>query len=56
MTMETQIPVITEKPLATCGWRKFQLDTMGDNLCTCTAHSGVKKVHETVILTVSSGN
>ena len=44
MTMGTQIPVITEKPLTSSGWRKFQLDTMGDHLCTCTDHSGVKQV------------
>jgi hypothetical protein len=40
MTMQTQILVITEKPLATCGWRKFHLDAMGDHLCNCTAYSG----------------
>ncbi len=44
MTMGTQIPVITEKSLTVSGWRKFQLDTMGDHLCTCTPHSGVKQV------------
>jgi hypothetical protein len=44
MTMGTQIPVITEKSLTASGWRKFQLDTMGDHLCTCTSHSGVKQV------------
>ena len=46
MTMDTQIPVIVEKPLTTCGCRKFQLDAMGDHLCTCTGHSGVKKAHD----------
>jgi hypothetical protein len=46
MTMGTQIPVITEKPLAACGCRKFQLDALGDHLCTCTAHSGAKKAHD----------
>ena len=46
MTMGAQIPVIAEKPLAACGCRKFQLDVMGDHLCTCTAHSGVKKDHD----------
>jgi hypothetical protein len=46
MTMGTQIPVIAEKPLAACGCRKFQLDAMGDHLCTCTAHSGAKKAHD----------
>jgi hypothetical protein len=29
-----------------CGNRKFQLDTIGDHLCTCTTHSGVKKAHD----------
>jgi hypothetical protein len=46
MTMVAQIPVISEKPLAACGCRKFQLDVIGDHLCTCTDHSGVKKVHD----------
>jgi hypothetical protein len=49
MTMGTQIPVIVEKPLAACGCRKFQLDAMGDHLCTCTTHSGAKKDHDWVI-------
>jgi hypothetical protein len=31
-----QIPVITEKPIATCGCRKFQLDPLGDHLNTAT--------------------
>jgi hypothetical protein len=44
--MGAQIPVIAEKPLATCGCRKFQLDPLGDHLNTCTAHSGVKKTHD----------
>jgi hypothetical protein len=42
----TQIPVIVENLLPVCGCRKFQLDTLGDHLCTCTTHSGVKKVHD----------
>ncbi len=46
MTMGAQIPVIAEKPLAACGCRKFQLDAMGDHLCTCTAHSVAKKAHD----------
>jgi hypothetical protein len=49
MTMGTQIPVIDEKTLATRGCRKFQLDTMGDHLCTCTVHSGAKKAHDWVV-------
>ena len=43
--MDVQIPVIAEKPLPTCGCRKFQIDALGDHLCTCTAHSGAKKAH-----------
>jgi hypothetical protein len=39
MTMGAQIPVIA-------GCRKFQLDAMGDHLCTCTAHSGAKQAHD----------
>ena len=49
MTMGAQIPVIADKPLAACGYRKFQLDTMGDHLCTCTTHSGSKKDHDWVV-------
>ncbi len=45
-SMGTQIPVIPEKPLAVCGCRKFQVDTLGDHLCSCTTHSGVKKTHD----------
>jgi hypothetical protein len=45
-SMGAQIPVIAEKPLATCGCRKFQLDPLGDHLNTCTAHSGAKKAHD----------
>jgi hypothetical protein len=33
--MGAQIPVIPEKPLAVCGYRKFKIDTLGDHLCTC---------------------
>jgi hypothetical protein len=44
--MGAQIPVITEKPLAVCGCHKFKIDALGDHLCTCTAHSGVKKAHD----------
>ena len=44
-----QIPAITEKPLATCGCRKFQLDPRDDHLNTCTAHSGAKKAHDWMV-------
>ena len=40
------IPALAELPLSACGCRKFQIDTLGDHLCTCTAQSGVKKDHE----------
>jgi hypothetical protein len=43
--MGSQIPVIAEKPLVSCGFRKFQIDAMGDHLCTCTDYSGAKKDH-----------
>jgi hypothetical protein len=49
MTMGVQIPVITEKPLVTCGCRNFQLDVLGDHFCTCTTHSGAKKDHDWVV-------
>ncbi len=48
MTMDTQIPVIPEEPLTTFSWRKFQIDPLGDHLCMCTTHSGVKKGHDWV--------
>ena len=44
--MGAQITLITEKPLPACGCRKFQIDPLGDHLCTCTAHSGAKKAHD----------
>jgi hypothetical protein len=44
-----QIPVIPEKSLVTCGWRKFQLDPLGDHLNTCTTHSGAKKTHDWMV-------
>jgi hypothetical protein len=47
--MGTQIPLVVEKPLAVCGFRKFKIDTLGDHLCTCTAHSGTKKAHDWAI-------
>jgi hypothetical protein len=47
--MGAQIPAIAEKPLATCGCRTFQLDPFGDHLNTCTAHSGVKTVHDWMV-------
>ena len=44
--MGAQIPVIVEKPFATCDCRKFHLDPLGDHLNTCTTHSGAKKTHD----------
>ena len=32
--------------LVVAGNSKFQLDALGDHLCTCTAHSGAKKAHD----------
>jgi hypothetical protein len=46
-SMGAQIPVITEKPLATCGCRKFQLDPLGDHLNTCVPPTRVPKRHTT---------
>jgi hypothetical protein len=48
-SMGAQIPVIAEKPLATCGCRQFQLDPLGDHLNTCTTHSGAKKAHDWMV-------
>jgi hypothetical protein len=45
-SMGAQIPIIAEKPLSACGCKKFQLDALGDHLCTCTAHSGAKTAHD----------
>jgi hypothetical protein len=44
--MGVQIPVIVEKPSVSCGCKKFQIDALGDHLCTCTTHSVVKKAHD----------
>ena len=45
-TMGAQIPVISEKTLAACGCRKFQIDPLGDHISTCNSHSGAKKAHD----------
>jgi hypothetical protein len=47
--MDAQIPAIAEKSLTTCGYRKFQLDPLGDHLNTCTSHSGAKKAHDWMV-------
>jgi len=44
--MGAQIPLVPKKPSAVCGCHKFKVDSLGDHLCTCTVHSGAKKVHE----------
>jgi hypothetical protein len=44
--MGAQIPMFVEKPLVSCGCKKFKVDTLGDHLSTCTAHSGAKKAHD----------
>jgi hypothetical protein len=41
-----RVPLIPENPLVVCGCRKFQVDELGDHLCTCTSHSGAKKSHD----------
>ena len=40
------IPALTELPLSDCGCRKFEIDPLGDHLCTCTSHLGAKKTHD----------
>ncbi len=43
------IPALAELPLSACGCRKFQIDTLEDHLCTCTAHSGAEKAHDSAV-------
>ncbi len=43
-SMGAQTPVIAEKPLSACGCKKFQLDALGDHLCTCTATQVVRRL------------
>jgi len=47
--MGAQIPELAEKPLTGCGCRKFEIDPLGDHLCTCTPHSDAKKAHDWVV-------
>jgi hypothetical protein len=44
--VDANVPALAELPLSACGCRKFQIDTLGDHLCTCTGHSGAKKAHD----------
>jgi hypothetical protein len=53
VSMGAQIPVIPEKPLTTCGCKKFQLYPLGDHLNTCTTHSGAKKTHDWMVDQIS---
>ena len=46
MSVGVHIPLLEEMPLSACGCKKFQLDALGDHLCTCTAHLGAKKAHD----------
>jgi hypothetical protein len=40
------IPLFEEGSFSESGCRKFQIDALGDHLCTCTSHSGAKKAHD----------
>ena len=46
VSLGAPIPELVDKPLADCGCCKFQIDSLGDNFGTCTAHSGAKKAHD----------
>ena len=46
VSVGVQIPILPQLPLLGCGCKKFQIDSLGDHLCTCTSHSGVKKTHD----------
>ena len=35
--------------LVVCGFRRFQIDPLGDHLCTCVIHSDVLKAHDWVV-------
>jgi hypothetical protein len=43
------VPVLTELPFLVWDCRKFQIDTIGDHLFTCTTHSGVNQTHDWVV-------
>jgi hypothetical protein len=34
-------------------YRKFQIDTLGNHLCTCISHLGDKKVHDWVVYQIT---
>ncbi len=48
VSVGTQNPTLTKIPISGCGWKKFQTYFLGDHLCTCITHSGVKKAHDWV--------
>jgi hypothetical protein len=39
--VDGNIPVLSELPLSPSGSRKFQIDTIGDNLCVTISHSPI---------------
>ena len=43
------IPLIPEGSLSAYGYRKFQLDVVGNHHIFCTSHWGVKKDHDWVV-------
>ena len=43
---QIRLILLAAMPLSACGCKKFQIDALGDHLCTCTAHSGAKKAHD----------
>ena len=46
MSVGAHIPAIAEVPPSACGCKKFALDALGDQVSTCTTHSGAKKAHD----------
>jgi hypothetical protein len=40
------VPALAELLLSACGCKKFAIDSLGDHVATCTAHSGAKKAHD----------
>jgi hypothetical protein len=47
---DEQIHYVTSQTYCqSCGWMKFQIEPLGDHLCTCTTYSSVKKTHDWVV-------
>ena len=44
--MGEQIPAIAALPPSCRGSKEFQLDTLGDHVCTCPAHCGAEKEYD----------